>query len=249
MGSRFTETGGPYLYAREAFGPATGFAIGWLMWIARITAFAANSSIMLSYLALFSPAVGKGPIRATIVCGITAILAIINICGVRDAAVATNILTLGKPAGASHRRRFVYLDPRNFSFGSPPPPAAFSNAMLLPAYAYTGFEIAAIPAGKMPGPRRNLPAAILIAIGIVAVFYVLIQAVCIGTGLSWPDRPLADATSRFLGRSGAAIVSPGAVVSTLGNPECCHAIRFAPPIRNGGAERTAAVSRGGQPPL
>src|ERR1700756_1978579 len=79
VGSRFTETGGPYLYVREAFGPATGFAIGWLMWIARITAFAANSSIMLSYLALFSPAVGKGPIRAAIVCGITAIIAMINI--------------------------------------------------------------------------------------------------------------------------------------------------------------------------
>jgi len=221
VGSRFTETGGPYLYAREAFGPATGFAIGWLMWIARITAFAANSSIMLSYLALFSPAVGTGAIRATIVCGVTASLAIMNICGVRDVTVATNILTFGKlaPLALLIVGGLFYLDPRSFSFGSAPPPAAFSSTMLLLTYAYTGFEIAVIPAGEMTDPRRNLPAAILIAIGIVAVFYVLIQAVSIGTvpGLAESDRPLADAASRFLGRSGAAIVSAGAAVSILGN--------------------------------
>ena len=41
VASRFEQTGGPYLYAREAFGPATGFAVGWLMWLARLTSFAA----------------------------------------------------------------------------------------------------------------------------------------------------------------------------------------------------------------
>src|SRR6266567_3903862 len=47
VSSRYKETGGPYLYARDAFGPVAGFSIGWLMWIARITAFATNMSIML----------------------------------------------------------------------------------------------------------------------------------------------------------------------------------------------------------
>src|SRR5678816_1238310 len=42
VGSRFDETGGPYLSAREAFQPAVAFEIGWLIWLARITAFAAN---------------------------------------------------------------------------------------------------------------------------------------------------------------------------------------------------------------
>ena len=53
VSSRYRDTGGPYLYARDAFGPVTGFAIGWLMWLARITAFATNTSIMLGYLGLF----------------------------------------------------------------------------------------------------------------------------------------------------------------------------------------------------
>jgi amino acid transporter len=221
VGSRFTETGGPYLYTREAFGPATGFTIGWLMWIARIAAFAANTSIMLSYLGLFWPGVTSGPVRATVVCAVTLTLTTINLLGIRDVAVATNILTIGKlaPLALLIVAGFFYLDAKSFSFGPPPAPAAFSSAMLLLVYAYTGFEIAVIPSGEIRDPRRDLPVALLTAIGLVVGFYILIHIVCIGTlpGLSASDRPLADAARRFLGQPGAAIISVGAVVSILGN--------------------------------
>ena len=50
VASRFTQTGGPYLYAREAFGPAVGFQVGWMMWVARTTAFAVNCNVLLAYL-------------------------------------------------------------------------------------------------------------------------------------------------------------------------------------------------------
>jgi len=90
--------------------------------------------------------------------------------------------------------------------------------MLLLVYAYTGFEIAVIPAAEIRDPRRDLPVAILTAIGVVALFYILIQIVCIGTlpGLSASDRPLADAARRFLGQPGAAIISAGAMISIAG---------------------------------
>src|SRR4026207_336217 len=54
VSSRFDETGGPYLYAREAFQPAVAFEIGWLIWLARITAFAANCNLLINYLRYFS---------------------------------------------------------------------------------------------------------------------------------------------------------------------------------------------------
>src|SRR6266850_4489187 len=50
VGSRFDETGGPYLYAREAFGSTVAFEVGWLIWLARLMAFAANCNLMVSYL-------------------------------------------------------------------------------------------------------------------------------------------------------------------------------------------------------
>src|SRR5438046_9647304 len=55
VSSRFDETGGPYVYAREAFGATTAFEVGWLMWLARLTAFAANCNLMISYLGDFRP--------------------------------------------------------------------------------------------------------------------------------------------------------------------------------------------------
>src|SRR5215468_3879568 len=133
VGSRFTETGGPYLYTREAFGPTAGFTIGWLMWIARITAFAANTSIMLSYLGLYWPAVTTGPVRAAVVCVMTLALTTVNLIGVRDVAVTTNILTVGKlaPLALLVVVGFFYLDAKSFSLGSHPGPAAFSSAMML----------------------------------------------------------------------------------------------------------------------
>jgi amino acid transporter len=83
VGSRFTATGGPYLYTRDAFGPTAGFTIGWLMWIARITAFAANTSVMLSYLGILWPPVSTSPVRTSVVCAFTLALTIINLVGVR----------------------------------------------------------------------------------------------------------------------------------------------------------------------
>ena len=55
VSSRFDETGGPYVYARAAFGPTVAFEVGWLSWLARITAFAANCNLMVSYLGFFGP--------------------------------------------------------------------------------------------------------------------------------------------------------------------------------------------------
>jgi amino acid transporter len=221
VASRFTATGGPYLYAREAFGPMAGFLVGWLMWIARVSAFAANTSIMLSYLGLFWPAVTSGPVRAVAVCALTLALTMLNLLGVREVATTTNILTVGKlaPLALLIVVGLFYVDTKNFSFGAAPAPLAFSSAMMLLVYAYTGFEMAVIPAAEIRDPHRDLPKAILIAIVLIAVFYILIQVVCIGTlpQLSVSERPLADAARHFLGQPGAAIITAGAVLSVFAN--------------------------------
>ena len=64
VGSRFDETGGPYLYARETFGSAVAFEVGWLIWLARLTAFAANCNLMVSYLGFF------GRLQVRVGCGL-----------------------------------------------------------------------------------------------------------------------------------------------------------------------------------
>jgi amino acid transporter len=90
---------------------------------------------------------------------------------------------------------------------------------LILIYAFTGFEMAVIPAGEVQDPQRDISIAMLTAIGVVTVFYVLIQVVCIGTlpELATSETPLADASHRFLGIAGAGIISAGAVLSITSN--------------------------------
>src|SRR5918992_3417630 len=75
VGSRFDETGGPYLYAREAFQPAVAFEIGWLIWLARLTAFAANCNLLINYLSFFWTPATTSVWRAAIIVAIVAVLA------------------------------------------------------------------------------------------------------------------------------------------------------------------------------
>ena len=56
VGGRFDRTGGPYRYAHATFGPVVGFQVGWLVWLTRVSAFAALCNLLLEYGAHFWPA-------------------------------------------------------------------------------------------------------------------------------------------------------------------------------------------------
>src|SRR6266705_4490661 len=221
VGSRFNETGGPYLYAREAFGGAVAFEDGWLVWLARLTAFAANCNLMVSYLGFFWPAANAQFARAMIIVGVVVALVAVNILGVRQAAITSDLFTIGKlvPMLIFIVTGLFFLNPHAFAFGPRPPTGAFSQSVLLLIYAFTGFEMAVIPAGEIRNPQQNLPRALLMATAVVAVVYLLIQLVCIGTlpELAGSTKPLADAAQRFMGTAGGAIISAGAVISIAGN--------------------------------
>jgi len=221
VGSRFSETGGPYLYAREAFGHVVGFEVGWLIWIARLTAFAANCNLLIGYASFFWPQVAAGAWRTSIITIVVILISLVNIAGVRDAAIVSDFFTVGKlvPLLLFIAVGLFFIHPDRYSLGQTPAFGPFSASCLVLIYAFSGFEMAIIPAGESRDPRRNLPFALMTAVGVVAVLYILIQIVCVGTlpelGLS--KRPLADAASTFLGPVGGSIISAGALVSILGN--------------------------------
>ena len=221
VSSRFDETGGPYLYAREAFQPAVAFEIGWLIWLARVTAFAANCNLLISYLSYFWLPATTPFWRAALIVLVVAVLAIINLLGIRQAAIVSNAFTIGKlvPILIFIAAGLFFLNPQAYEFGPSPTAGAFSQAVLVLVYAFTGFEMATIPAGEVRDPKRSLPRALLIAILVVAILYIMIQIVCVGTlpGLGQSQKPLADAGAIFLGAAGGAIISAGAIISITGN--------------------------------
>lgn len=220
VSSRFSGAGGPYLYAREAFGPLVGFEVGWLLWISRLASFAALCNLFVEYAAYFFPVVGSGLGRGLLMAGLIGGLTLLNLVGVRPASRVNNALTIIKLLlfGLFVVGGLFFVDWQAFSFAVPPPPARFSGAVLLLIFTFSGFDVAAIPAAEIEQPQRNVPFALFTAIATVAVLFLLVQVVCIGTlpGLATADRPLAAAAQRFAGPAGAAAVAAAAMLTALG---------------------------------
>jgi amino acid transporter len=220
VSSRFTETGGDYLYAREAFGPNFGFAIGWLFLLRGLSAFAFICNVMVSYVGFFWPPANAGLPRALIMTGIVATLAIINTIGVSRAAIACDILTIGKliPLLLFVAVGLFFIQPQNYSFGTFPSSESFSKAVALAFVPFAGFEGVMMVTGEIREPRRNLLFALPIALVVTTILYLSLQAICIGTvnELSASETPLADASNRFIGAAGATLISAGVLISAIG---------------------------------
>jgi amino acid transporter len=235
VGSRFRETGGAYLYARKGLGTVPGFLTGWIWFLARVAAYAANLHLMINYLAFAFPSLQNPAIHSAAIIAVTVALTALNVRGVRNSTLASNVFAVVKLGilfffiGVG----MFFLDPAAFQVAAPFPSDGLGTAILLLVYAFTGFELAAAPAGEVKDPRRDLPRALVAAMGVVAVLYVGIQVVCVGTlpGLAQSTRPLAEAANRFAGAPGAMVIVTGAVFSILGNLNlqilACSRIMFA----------------------
>lgn len=220
VGSRFTATGGPYIYARETFGALAGFEMGWLLWLARVTAFGSLANLFIGYLGIFWSGAGAGVGRVLIIGSLVVPLTVLNLVGVRPSAIVTDVFTVGKLAALL---LFIvagmfFVSRANYSTAFVPSYGQFSQVVLLLVFAFSGFEVAVIPSGEIVEPAKQIPFALLVGIAIVVVLYMLVQFVAIGTlpTLATSERPIADASAHFLGAKATAFVSLGALVSIGG---------------------------------
>jgi amino acid transporter len=220
VSSRFTQTGGPFVYAGAAFGPLLGFLTGWMLWIARVTSCCAICALLLQYLAYVGPAMNQGAGRIATATAIIGGLTVIHVQGIRRAALFGNLVTIAKlaPLLLFVAVGLLHIDWSRLQYAAPPPNTNFAEAVLLLAFAFVGWESVVVAAGETRDPRRDLPRALITGLAVVAVLYGLIQLVCIGTlpQLATSQRPLVDAASHFLGPAGAVLITLGAAVSMLG---------------------------------
>lgn len=221
VSSRFQLTGGMYLYAKEAFGPEIAFEVGWLYWIVRVATFAANSNAMLAYIGFFVAGANEGVPRIVIISVVVAGITFVNLLGVRETAIVTNVFAVGKiiPLLIFAGVGVFFIEPDSFDFTVMPATDAFPAAILMLMYAYMGFEAAVIPAGETKDPQKSVPFALLTALGFCAVLFIIVQIVAIGTlpGLAASKTPLADAAGKFMGAFGGGFIAIGALISVLGN--------------------------------
>ena len=219
-GSRSDETGGPYLYARDAFGELAGFLVGWMFLLTRIAATAAIANVFAAYLGGVVPILGSGAGRFAAISAAVWGLALLNLYGVRGASFTVNLLTIAKlvPLLVFIGAGLFFVEPARVALALPEL-GSLRQAALLLVFAYGGFENASVPTEEALDPRRHLPVALLVTIAAVAVLYVLIQIVAQGTlpGLAGDKTPLASAARSALGAPGGWLLTAAAILSTLGS--------------------------------
>jgi len=220
VASQFHDAGGPYLYARTAFGRFAGLQMGWLAWLVRLTAAAANANLFVDYLAEFWPDATGTVARIALLTLLLGGLAAINYRGVRVGARTSNIFTIAKlaPLTVFIVAGIVLLRGNAVVTVSSTGTGDWPRALLLLMFAYGGFEAALIPIGEARNPRRDAPFALFTALMACALFYTLIQLVVV-SALAAPEetkRPLAEAARVFMGAGGAGLVTLGAIISVYG---------------------------------
>ena len=223
VASRFVHTGGPYVYAQEAFGRFMGIQVAWLVWFVRLTACAANANLFVTYIGEFWPQAAQTGARVTILTLLIGILASINVQGVRAGARVSTVFTVAKLASLLlvTLAGSLYLLSKHPAIANPhatPCGSEWARAIVLLIFAYGGFEAALISAGEARDPRRDLPFGLFVALATCAVIYGWIQWVVVGV---LPDpahsaRPLADVAQIVLGARGASLISIGALLSIYG---------------------------------
>jgi basic amino acid/polyamine antiporter, APA family len=172
VASRFDQTGGPYLYAEAAFGPLAGFLTGWVLWVARITGFCAICTLLLQYLAYLWPGADQGWPRAAVATGVVGLLTLVNVTGIRRAALFGNFVTVAKlaPLLLFVLVGLVHIEPARLATAAPPTPGQFAQALLLLSFTLVGWESVAVAAGEIRDPQRTLPRALVAGLACVALF-------------------------------------------------------------------------------
>ncbi|MEK7405911.1 MAG: amino acid permease, partial [Acidobacteriota bacterium] len=219
-GSIFERAGGPYIYAREAFGRFAGFEVGWMFLLGRLTGAAAIANAFAAYLGYFHPEFATARGRAAAITGSMGVIAAFNYFGVRYGAWIVNLLTIGKllPLAVFIAAGLFAADPDGFSFAAIPEFTPLRNASLILLFALGGFEFASVPSEEVIDSRRHLPVALISGLAASVMIYMLVQIVCLGTlpGLAAEATPIATAARRFLGPIGATLMTIGAILSTTG---------------------------------
>lgn len=221
--ARVDRTGGPYLYASEAFGPRVGFAVGWMCFANSLFSFAAVGSAAAAYLGRLVPPLADPVLLKISAMSMIAAFGALNYYGARPGALAIDAFTVAKfsvlvvmiLALLPH----VALPSASSTASSTLPPiSAFSAAAFMALFAAQGFEVVPVPAGETHTAQRNIPRAITASLIASSILYVIVQSTL---ALAYPklgevsNTPLADA-ALYIAPWLGALVTFGGLISTLG---------------------------------
>jgi len=217
---RTVASGGPYAYVEQAFGLFPGFLAGLLTWLAGMFASAAVAAALVDSLGKVAPALQHPFARgATLVC-MFAVLAAVNVLGVRSGTRLASAAAIAKFTGLV---LFVGLAtqlvvPSNLEWEWPSDGSGLGRATILVIFAFAGMEVPLCAGGEIRDPDRTVPRALGAALVLVTVLYIAVQLVAqgvLGGAIESSQAPLADALAK-IGPTGYLLLLATGAVSMFG---------------------------------
>jgi APA family basic amino acid/polyamine antiporter len=197
LGSMFPDSGGQYIYLREAYGDLVAFLYGWMLFtVGNGGTIAALSVASAAYMGNIIPFISQQhvifslagmPFTRAHAIGLVliAILTCVNVFGLRWGALLQNISTwtkftamavfvvLGFAIGKGHWSNFSVQAPGGLTMGLSADQliSAFGVGLIAVFFAYDGWVYITWVAGEVKDPRRNVPLAMVLGVLAVGVIY------------------------------------------------------------------------------
>jgi len=219
VGSRFDQPGGPYLYTREAFGPAFGFQIGWLHIWTRLISAAAGLNVLSAYIAPLVPWAGTTIGRASVMIFTMTLVTVVNVIGVRQTSWTINAFTIAKllPLLLVIILGLFQFDRSVVDTQTIVEPK-WTDAVLILMFGYGGFESGIVAGSESRDPKRDTAFALITAILAITVIYCLIQIAVVGVlpNAAASKAPIAETLRVLIGPAGLTLGSIAVIISVYG---------------------------------
>ncbi|MGA4838678.1 amino acid permease [Streptomyces sp. G45] len=226
LAERDPRTGGPYVYARAAFGDFAGFLAAWSYWITTWVSNAALAVAAVGYLDVLVPVADHKATACLAALVLQLLPALANFAGTRYVGAVQLVATVLKflPLLLVAFGGLFFFDPDNlgpFQAGDEGPIGAVSASAAILLFSYLGVESAAVSAGEVRDPRRNVGRATILGTLGAALVYLLGTLAVFGTvahdKLVTSTAPFSDAVDVMFGGSwGGTAVALAALVSMVG---------------------------------
>ena len=241
LGSAMPEAGGGYLWVREGLPRPNAFISGWMAWFAHIVAgslyavgFGAFASSMFQIYLPSQPILGMIPVDKLIAVGAIAAFTYVNVKGTSETGKTGTIVTIAQLATIVAILGFGFWtmlanpgwETRFSEQLLPIGAGGLAAAMGLTFIAFEGYEVIVQTGEEVKNPKRNIPRAIFISLGMVVALYSLMAFVAIGA----TNPPGGEPAWKFIGDNaelgiskaadlfmpyGGLVVLAGGIVSTL----------------------------------
>ncbi len=233
LAQRHPQTGGPYVYARAAFGDFAGFLAAWSYWITTWVSNAALAMAAVGYLGVLFPAISAHKWSMCLAAlAVQWLPALANLAGTRYVGAVQLVSTVLKfaPLLFVAVGGLLFFDPANlgpFRATDQSALGAVSASAAILLFSYLGVESAAVSAGEVRDPARNVGRATLLGTVGAATVYLLGTLSVFGLvahdTLVSSQAPFTDAVNAMFsaeagagGTWGGTVVACAAVISMVG---------------------------------